>query len=79
VPAHAGPVGSPFQMPTRLADGLGPESDLDDGSPPSFAPPRTPGIGSPALTGRKAGQLRLLLIRVSSQRANVSMTCHVRL
>jgi hypothetical protein len=25
-------------MPTRLADGLGPESDPDDGSPPPFAP-----------------------------------------
>ena len=25
-------------MPARLADGLGPESDLGDGSPPPFAP-----------------------------------------
>ncbi len=41
-------VGSPFQMPTRLADGLGPESDLGDGSPPPFAPPRiAPGLGPP--------------------------------
>jgi len=32
--AHAKSRGSPFQMPTRLADGLGPESDRDDGSPP---------------------------------------------
>ena len=36
--AHASPGGSPFQMPTRLADGLGPESDPDDGSPPPCAP-----------------------------------------
>jgi hypothetical protein len=28
LPAHAGTRGSPFQMPARLADGLGPESDL---------------------------------------------------
>jgi hypothetical protein len=27
-----GTRGSPFQMPTRLADGLGPESDPGDGS-----------------------------------------------
>ena len=25
-------------MPARLADGLGPESDLANGSPPAFAP-----------------------------------------
>src|SRR5262249_12124190 len=33
VPRTTGTRGSPFQMPTRLADGLGPESDRDDGSP----------------------------------------------
>src|ERR1700743_3096727 len=60
VPAHAGPGGSPFQMPTRLADGLGPESDLDDGSPSTFAPPGFLRFGSPALACRKAGRLRLL-------------------
>jgi hypothetical protein len=38
-PANAGPRGSPFQLPTRLADGLGPESDRNGGSPPLFAPP----------------------------------------
>ena len=38
VPAHTGARGSPFQMPTRLADGLGPESDRDGGSPPALAP-----------------------------------------
>ena len=60
-PAHAGTRGSPFQMPTRLADGLGPESDLADGSPPAFAPSAIlRGFGSPALTCRKASQLRLL-------------------
>src|SRR6185503_527321 len=36
--ATCGPRGSPFQMPTRLADGLGLESDLNDGSPPLCAP-----------------------------------------
>jgi len=30
--------GSPFQMPTRLADGLGLESGLESGCPASFAP-----------------------------------------
>src|SRR6266567_6814706 len=30
--------GSPFQLPTRLADGLGPGSDLETGFPVSFAP-----------------------------------------
>src|SRR5262245_58577238 len=62
--ATCGPRGSPFQMPTRLADGLGPESDRDNGSPLSFAPSRPfvyrEGIGFPALTRRKTGQLRLL-------------------
>jgi len=55
-PAHAGPGGSPFQMPTRLADGLGPESDPDDGSPPPFARPwLTPGLVSPRQpAGRQA-------------------------
>ena len=64
VPPKRDPRGSPFQMPARLADGLGPESDRTDGSPPVFAP--SPeiysflrGIGFPALTRRKAGQLRL--------------------
>ena len=48
-------------MPTRLADGLGPESDPADGSPPAFAPSALfRGFGSPALTCRKARQLRLL-------------------
>ena len=45
--AHAKSRGSPFQMPTRLADGLGPESDRADGSPPTFAPSRFPGIWFP--------------------------------
>lgn len=55
--------GSPFQLPTRLADGLGLESDLGHGYPRPFAPspdlnPRS--FGSPALAFRKEGQLRLL-------------------
>src|SRR5215467_1881057 len=74
VPAHAGPGGSPFQMPTRLADGLGPESDLGDGSPPPFAPPGLLRFGSPASTSRKAGQLRLLLNGFSSRVKKVSIS-----
>ena len=54
-------------MPTRLADGLGPESDRADGSPSAYAP--SPdilrGFGSPARTGRKAGSLRLLTRHVA--------------
>ena len=54
-------------MPTRLADGLGPESDRANGSPSAYAP--SPdllrGFGSPAQTGRKAGPLRLLTCEVS--------------
>ena len=46
-PAPAGTRGSPFQMPARLADGLGPESDRAGGSPPTFAPSRFPGIWIP--------------------------------
>ena len=59
-PAHAEPRGSPFQMPTRLADGLGPESD-PRWFATAFAPsPVSAGFGSPALACRKASQLRLL-------------------
>ena len=48
-------------MPTRLADGLGPESDLGGKLHRSPRPRRTiiRGIGSPALACRKASQLRL--------------------
>src|SRR6266446_4936829 len=66
------PRGSPFQMPTRLADGLGLESDLGHGYPRPFAPspdlliidrletcPMSGEFGSPASACRKAGQLRL--------------------
>src|SRR5438105_2346231 len=62
VPARAGARGSPFQMPTRLADGLGLESDLGHGYPLPCAPSSKPfeESGSPALTFRKEGQLRLL-------------------
>src|ERR1017187_9626768 len=35
--------GSPFQRPTRLADGLGPESGLETGCPASFAPSQSLG------------------------------------
>src|SRR5260370_30091368 len=37
-PAKRDPRGSPFQMPARLADGLGLESDLGHGYPRPFAP-----------------------------------------
>jgi hypothetical protein len=54
------PGGSPFQMPARLADGLGPESDPGDGSHRrSPLAEKTPPHGSPALPDRKARQLRL--------------------
>ena len=33
IPPHGGDRGSPFQGPTRLADGLGLESDLAEGLP----------------------------------------------
>jgi len=33
------PRGSPFQLPARLADGLGHGSDLGHGYPRPFAPP----------------------------------------
>ena len=60
-------------MPTRLADGLGPESDRDDGSPSPFAPPPVSrGFGSPALTCRKASQLRLHTVRHSQNASAVS-------
>lgn len=58
-PLEREPRGSPFQMPTRLADGLGPESDPGDGlhrrSPhpgflPGLVPPRWP-AGRPASLG----------------------------
>lgn len=45
------------------ADGLGPESDRDDGSPSAFAPSpiffTRSRVGFPALACRKASQLRL--------------------
>ena len=37
-PRTSRPRGSPFQLPTRLADGLGLESGLETGCPVSFAP-----------------------------------------
>src|ERR1017187_9537313 len=41
--ATGGSRGSPFQRPTRLADGLGPESGLETGCPASFAPSQSLG------------------------------------
>jgi uncharacterized protein len=60
--ATCGLRGSPFQLPTRLAGGLGPGSDLGHGYPRPCAPsPNCFGeFGSPVLTSRKEGQLRLL-------------------
>ena len=79
MPAHAGPVGSPFQMPTRLADGLGLESGRDDGSSSPFAPaPVSRGFGSPALTCRKASQLRLHTKQHSQNASAVSNRARVK-
>ncbi len=41
-PAKRDPRGSPFQSPARLADGLGPGSDLGPGCPAPFAPSAHP-------------------------------------
>ena len=43
--ATCGPRGSPFQLPTRLADGLGHGSDLGHGYPRPFAPVPNTGSG----------------------------------
>src|ERR1044071_8823132 len=56
------PRGSPFQMPARLADGLGHGSDLGHSYLWPFAPSPNIGsrsFGSPALALRKESQLRL--------------------
>jgi hypothetical protein len=46
--------GSPFQLPARLAVGLGLESGLETGCPASFAPSDCSEFGSPAsASGRK--------------------------
>src|SRR3954463_4611020 len=60
--ATCGLRGSPFQLPTRLADGLGPGSDLGHGYPRPYAPSSKyiEESGSPALALRKERQLRLL-------------------
>src|SRR3954470_10170602 len=61
-PRHRGPRGSPFHLPARLADGLGPGSDLGHGYPRPYAPSSKyiEESGSPALALRKERQLRLL-------------------
>src|SRR5215217_4658797 len=56
-PPHGEGRRSPFQMPARLAVGLGPESDRANGSHSRLPRPDYSGIGSPALTCRKASQL----------------------
>ena len=61
VPATRRDRGSPFQMPARLAVGLGPESDRANGSHSRSPRPDCSGIGSPAPACRKASQLRLQL------------------
>src|SRR5438045_8813762 len=63
-PHQRDPRGSHFQMPARLADGLGHGSDLGHSYPWPLAPSSTPAeeLGSPALTSRKEGQLRLHLL-----------------
>jgi hypothetical protein len=62
IPHTRDPRGSPFQLPTRLADGLGLESDLGRDYPRPCAPSSNTfeEFGSPALTFRKESQLRLL-------------------
>ena len=55
--ATCGPRGSPFQLPARLADGLGPGSDLGNGSPRPSPRPRycSRNLGPPHWpSGRKA-------------------------
>src|SRR2546423_10385800 len=62
VPPERDPRGSPFQLPARLADGLGPGSDLGHGYPRPCAPSSNSNFeefGFPALACRKARQLRL--------------------
>jgi hypothetical protein len=58
IPHKRDPGGSPFQTPTRLADGLGHGSDLVHGYPCPFAPspdPRPGNLGPPHWpSGRKA-------------------------
>src|SRR3954454_3824405 len=72
--ATCGPRGSPFHLPTRLADGLGPGSDLGHGYPRPCAPSpdRSGELGSPALALRKEGQLRLLLLQTTLYSHEVS-------
>ena len=72
VPATRRGRGSPFQMPARLAVGLGPESDRADGSHQRSPRPDCSGIGSPALARRKADQLRLQLERSMTERRALS-------
>jgi len=59
--ANAKSRGSPFQLPTRLAVGLGLESGLETGCPVSFAPSSSclEDFGSPASGFRKEARLRL--------------------
>lgn len=59
-PPKRSPRGSPFQMPTRLADGLGPESDRDKHLFRRSPRPGFPESGSPAPARRKVNRLRLL-------------------
>src|SRR4249920_2731258 len=62
IPHWRDPRGSPFQVPTRLADGLGHGSDLgqpETGRPFAPASILIEAFGSPALTSRKGSQLRL--------------------
>jgi hypothetical protein len=64
IAATCGVRGSPFQLPARLADGLGLESDLGHGYPRPCAPSSNcfEEPGSPAPAFRKESRLRLLYI-----------------
>jgi len=56
--ATCGPRGSPFQSPTRLADGLGLRSGLGNGSPLPFAPSGIPlRIWSPRMGSQEGGPI----------------------
>jgi hypothetical protein len=93
IPHRRDPGGSPFQMPARLADGLGLESDLDRSCLRSCAPSSDGAVitfwagtvalfeefGSPALTFRKESQLRLLLLTHTECTSHELANCQAKL
>jgi len=77
--ATCGPRGSPFQLPTRLADGLGLRSGLGSGSPLPFAPVRnsTPDLGPPHRPAGRRAKLGCNYFNRFSQSHN-SFNCQMR-